>query len=77
MASKTIMIQDDTYQKLAELKKESESFNDVIQRLIYKFQNLDPYYGLLADNDGDLIEDAIEKARNANDIADLSRGDSS
>lgn len=77
MASKTIMIQDETYQKLAELKKESESFNDVIQRLIYKFQNLDPYYGLLADRDGDLVEDAIEKARAANDIADLSRGDSS
>jgi predicted CopG family antitoxin len=75
MASKTIMIQEETYQKLAELKHENESFNDIIQRLIYKYQDLKPYFGMISGKDGDQIEKAIEAAREANDIADLSRGD--
>jgi predicted CopG family antitoxin len=75
MASKTIMIQEETYQKLAELKHENESFNDIIQRLIYNYQDLNPYFGMISGKDGDQIEKAIEEAREANDIADLSRGD--
>ena len=75
MASKTIMIQEETYQKLAELKRENESFNDIIQRLIYKYQDLTPFFGVISGKDGDQIEQAIEEAREANDVADLARGD--
>ncbi|MBN2150768.1 MAG: antitoxin VapB family protein [Candidatus Lokiarchaeota archaeon] len=75
MASKKIMIQEETYLKLAELKRENESFNDVILRLIYSLQDLAPYYGLLAGEEGDLIEHAIDEAREANDAADRARGD--
>nr|MDO8084992.1 antitoxin VapB family protein [Candidatus Sigynarchaeum springense] len=75
MASKTIMIQEETYQKLAELRRGNESFNDIIRRLIYKYQDLTPYFGIISSKNGDQIEKAIEEAREANDVADLSRGD--
>ncbi|MEX2683111.1 MAG: antitoxin VapB family protein [Candidatus Sigynarchaeota archaeon] len=75
MASKTIMIQEETYRKLAELRRGNESFNDLIQRLIYNYQDLTPYFGIISGKDGDQIEKAIEEAREANDAADLFRGE--
>ena len=62
MASKTIMIQEETYNKLLYLKRENESFNDVIIRLIYQKQEFKPYFGLFSE-EGDKIEIAIEEAQ--------------
>jgi len=73
MASKTIMIQEETYQRLLQLKRENESFNDVILRLIYQKQDLMPYFGLLTEKEGEELERAIEDARKANYFADQSR----
>jgi predicted CopG family antitoxin len=73
MASKTIMIQEDTYLKLLQLKKDKESFNDLISRLLYQAQELEPYYGMFNENQGDLIEEAIDEARKANDLIDTQR----
>ena len=73
MASKTIMIQEDTYLKLLQLKKDNESFNDVISRLIYQVQELEPFYGMFDENQGNLIEEAINEARQANDLIDNQR----
>ena len=70
MASKTIMIQESTYLKLLQLKKDNESFNDVISRLIYQIQELEPFYGMFDENQGDLIQEAINEARQANDMID-------
>ena len=72
MASKTIMIQEDTYKMLLRLKQENESFNDVILRLIYQKQEFRPYFGLFS-NEGDEIERAIEESQKANDLADIER----
>ena len=73
MASKTIMIQEGTYLKLLQLKKDNESFNDVISRLIYQVQELEPFYGMFDENQGNLIEEAINEARQANDLIDNQR----
>ncbi|MHA1489976.1 MAG: antitoxin VapB family protein [Promethearchaeota archaeon] len=75
MASKTIMIQEETYQLLLKLKKENESFNDVIIRLIYKKQDLTPFFGLLTKKEGNEIEKAIEEARKANERAEQQRNE--
>ncbi len=73
MASKTIMIQEGTYLKLLQLKKDNESFNDVISRLIYQAQELEPFYGMFDENQGNIIEEAIDEASKANDLIDTKR----
>ena len=67
------MIQEGTYLKLLQLKKDNESFNDVISRLIYQVQELEPFYGMFDENQGNLIEEAINEARQANDLIDNQR----
>ena len=69
MTSKTIMIQEETYNRLLQLKHENESFNDLILRLIYQKQDLTPYFGLLPEEECDVIDKAIDEARNLNDLA--------
>ncbi|TFG05974.1 MAG: hypothetical protein EU536_00090 [Promethearchaeota archaeon] len=73
MASKTIMIQEETYNRLLQLKRENESFNDLILRLINQKQELTPFFGLFSKREGDLIEKAIDEARKENDLADQLR----
>ncbi len=72
MASKTIMIQEDTYKKLLRFKQENESFNDVILRLISQKQEFRPYFGLFSE-EGDEIEKVIAESQKANDLADIER----
>ncbi|MHA1112661.1 MAG: antitoxin VapB family protein [Promethearchaeota archaeon] len=75
MASKTLMIQEDTYNLLVKLKTKNESFNDLILRLIYAKQDLDPFFGLLEEVDEKELDDAILEARDLNDKIDEERGD--
>jgi predicted CopG family antitoxin len=73
MASKTIMIQEETYNRLLQLKLENESFNDLILRLIYQKQEIAPFFGLLSEEECDMVEKAIDEARKLNDLADQQR----
>jgi predicted CopG family antitoxin len=73
MASKTIMIQEDTYSKLAKLKHENESFNDVILRLIQQKQDIEPYFGLFSNIDPDEMDKAFDELEEEMDEADRSR----
>lgn len=75
MASKTIMIQEETYNKLLKLKKNNESFNDVIEKLISKEQDLSPFFGIFSLEEGDNIDKAIEELSLANDEADKERSE--
>ncbi|MHA1729606.1 MAG: antitoxin VapB family protein [Promethearchaeota archaeon] len=75
MASKTIMIQEETYNLLVKLKKKSESFNDVILRIIREHQDFTPYFGIFTENEGNKIEKEILETRKILDKTDELRGD--
>ena len=75
MASKTIMIQQDTYEKLKRLKHRNESFNDLILRLVDKKQDLNPFFGILSEKEGDAIDQTLSQVRISMDEADKLRGD--
>jgi predicted CopG family antitoxin len=52
MGTKTISIRDDIYDHLKNVKREGESFSDVIDRLLKKEQgDLSDYFGALEDNE--------------------------
>lgn len=57
MASKTISLKEETYDRLARAKGEGESFSDVVDRLLGTDRH--PLYGLV----GLLDEDAVEAVR--------------
>ena len=70
-----IMIQQDTYEKLKRLKRRNESFNDLILRLVDKKQDLNPFFGILSEKEGDAIDQTLSQVRISMDKADKLRGD--
>jgi len=62
MGTKTISLADDAYEQLKAEKQEGESFSDVVRRLTERV-SLDDYYGVLGDETGEQLEDAIESRR--------------
>ncbi len=73
MAAKTIMVQEDTYNKLLALKRKNESFNDLILRIISQKQDLIQYAGLLTSSEEDRLEKAFDEIGEANERADRER----
>ncbi|MDJ1422645.1 MAG: antitoxin VapB family protein [Candidatus Methanoperedens sp.] len=67
MGTKTISIRDDIYNILKSLKRENESFSDVIGELAKKKKsNLRDYFGALKDSKAlDEIEDDYMKIRSS------------
>lgn len=65
MATKTISIREDVYDILMSLKKENESFSDVIWKLTKKRKpNLKDYFGGLKDSKAIMeIKEDCEKIR--------------
>ncbi len=65
MGTKTISIRDEIYSTLKNLKKENESFSDVIGKLAKKKRsNLSDYFGVLKDSKAlDEIEEDYKKIR--------------
>jgi predicted CopG family antitoxin len=63
MASKTIMIQEITYNKLKKLKQRNESFNALLLRLMERQQDLTPFFGLLSDEEGEALDHVLDEAR--------------
>ena len=62
MATKTISITEDAYRRLANLKKENESFSMVIERVAGKVK-LDDFFGVLSKKSADQLEEAIKEGR--------------
>ncbi len=52
MGTKTILIREDLYKNLKSMKREDESFGDVVERQITKKReaNLVDFFGVLKDN---------------------------
>jgi len=51
MGVKTITIRDDVYDLLAKIKREGESFSDVILRLIRRESNIMDFFGILKESE--------------------------
>ena len=68
---KTIMIRDDVYRKLVEIKGD-KSFSDVIEELIeesvsLRKKKLERYFGILSEEEAKEILKAIEESRRLTD----------
>ncbi len=64
MATKTISITEEAYERLNRRKKERESFSEVINRLAGK-QSLACFSGILSGKETSKLEAEIEKSRGA------------
>jgi predicted CopG family antitoxin len=64
MTTKNLAIREKVYQKLAEAKRQGESFSDVIDRMLEKRGSLLPLWGALKDSDSIAeVEAEIRKTR--------------
>ena len=68
---KTIMIKDDVYRKLNEIKGD-ESFSDIIEELIeeslsLRKKKLEKYFGILSEEEAKELEREIKEMRKIND----------
>ena len=64
MTSKNLAIKEDVYDKLLEAKKGTESFSDVIERLLEGKSELMSYAGIFSqDEEFDQVTREIEEAR--------------
>ncbi len=66
MATKTISITEDAYERLKERKKGNESFSDVIYKITSK-RSLFEIAGILSKNESGKMEKEIKKLRNPSD----------
>ena len=62
MATKTITITEEAYEKLKLRKKESESFSEVINRVM-PYTDWTAFVGVLSGKSADKLEKSIEESR--------------
>lgn len=64
MGSKNLAVKDEVYRKLLEAKKGSESFSDIIGRLLEGKSDLMSFAGVLSrDKEFDLVRKDIQEVR--------------
>ena len=62
MGTKTISLSDDAYERLKTMKREGESFSDVVRRLTAGVE-LGDYYGVLDDETGAELAAVVAERR--------------
>jgi len=65
MATKTISITEEAYERLKSRKSENESFSEVINRMTNK-RPLSDFLGILNEKEADLLEKTIKRSRKIN-----------
>lgn len=65
MATKTISLSEDAYERLKAEKREGESFSDVVRRITGTVDVME-YFGALDADVADDLEDAVDEARERN-----------
>ena len=64
MATKTISITEEAYERLRMKKEKNESFTDVINRVTGK-RDIMEFAGILSEDEGNKLEEYIKKRRKA------------
>jgi len=62
MGTKTVSLSDDAYERLKRLKKENESFSDVVRRVTGKIKLRD-FHGVLKEEAAEELEEIITEGR--------------
>lgn len=62
MATKTISLSEDAYERLRAAKREGESFSDVVRRLTHGVRLTD-YFGVLSESTANELEARIAESR--------------
>ncbi len=62
MATKTVSLSEDAYDRLKRHKKENESFSDLVKRICSDVK-LENYYGILSDEEASELRDTIRERR--------------
>lgn len=65
MATKNISITEEAYRRLASLRRNNESFSEIINRVSTRNKTkLSGFFGILSKKAGEELEDNIKKSRN-------------
>jgi predicted CopG family antitoxin len=63
MATKTLTITEDVYDRLKSMKRDDESFSDLLDRISGGEKDVMKGFGVFADEDGDKFIEGVERAR--------------
>jgi len=63
MATKNISITEEAYKRLASLRKNNESFSELIIEVTTKKAKLSDFHGIISDKAADTLEKSIKESR--------------
>jgi len=68
MATKNISITEEAYRRLASLRKDNESFSEIIIEVTGKRAKLRDFHGIISNETADILEKSIKESRKSHRI---------